>query len=146
MAFESATAAREVIKLPGGGSIEGVRITLSGTSLTTSSTQAITWASVSGAEWLASESVLYLRDFAVAVTAGSATTSSPTLGTSASPAGLGVIASQTVAQGAAGRDVTLMRSPVSFAPGSAIYFLPALDAGSDNAVSLSLLITREWGP
>ena len=146
MAFGTVSAAREPIKLTTGGQIEAVRITVAGTSIGTSNTQAITWASVAGAGWLAGESVLYLRDFQVAVTAGSATTSTPKLGTNSSPTGLEVIASQTVAQGAAGRDLTLMRDPVPFAPGSAIHFVPALDAGSDNSVSLSILVSATWGP
>lgn len=146
MALGTPTATREPVKLTSGGTIDAVRITIDGTNVGTSDTKAITWTDLSAAAWLASESVLYLRDFQVAVTAGSATTSTPKLGTDSSPTGLEVIASQTVAQGAAGRDISLMRDPVPFVPGSAIYFVPALDAGSDNSVSLSILVSATWGP
>lgn len=140
MAFASnVDAARETIRLSGGGSIEAVRITISATDVAAASEVTITWANEDAARWLASASRLYLYELRAALTGGTGTTIATVLGTTTNPTGLNVIASYSA--GAINSDASLLTSPPSFAPGSALYLRPTPDAGTDNAVSVQLLVS-----
>ena len=140
MAFASTVdAARETIRLSGGGSIEAVRITIAATDVAAASEVAITWADEDAARWLASASRLYLYELRAALTGGTGTTIATVLGTATNPTGLNVIASYSA--GAVNSDASLLLSPPSFAPGSALYLRPTPDAGTDNAVSVQLLVS-----
>lgn len=140
MAFASTVdAARETIRLRGGGSIEAVRLTVSATDVAATSEVTITWADEAAAAWLASASRLYLYELRASLDSGTGTTIATVLGTAADPAGLEIIASYSA--GAVNSDTSLFTAPPSFAPGTAIYLRPTPDAGTDNVVSVQLLVS-----